>query len=142
MRYRATFITGLAVGFVLGARAGRERYEQMKTLARRATDNPAVQQAAGTAAAQATGLAKTARDKVSDKVQQRKPGFADTAIRKASERLPRRDKRTGTGADPGAETGTAPDDETGTAPGTGTDELGAGTDGVPSVPAPGSPADG
>src|SRR5215472_7875276 len=83
MRYRATFITGLAVGFVLGARAGRERYEQMKTLARRATDNPAVQQAAGTAAAQATGLAKTARDKV----QQRTPGFADTAIRKAGERL-------------------------------------------------------
>ena len=115
MRYRATFITGLAVGFVLGARAGRERYEQMKTLARRATDNPAVQQAAGAAAAQATGLAKTA----TSKVQQRAPGLADTA-RKASERLPGwRDKRAGTGAEPGA-----------------------GTDGVPSVPSPGGPTDG
>ena len=29
MRYRATFIAGFAVGFVVGARAGRERYEQM-----------------------------------------------------------------------------------------------------------------
>ena len=137
MRYRATFITGLAVGFVLGARAGRERYEQMKTLARRATDNPAVQQAAGTAAAQATGLAKTARDKV----QQRTPGFADTAIRKAGERLPGRAKRAGTGEEPGAETGAVPGAETGAVPGAGTDEPGAGTDGVPSVP-PGGPADG
>ena len=29
MRYRAMFLAGLAVGFVLGARAGRERYEQI-----------------------------------------------------------------------------------------------------------------
>ena len=29
MRYRATFLAGLAVGFVAGTRAGRERYEQM-----------------------------------------------------------------------------------------------------------------
>jgi hypothetical protein len=139
MRYRATFITGLAVGFVLGTRAGRERYEQMKTLARRATDNPAVQQAAGTAAAQASGLAKTARDKVSDQVQQRKPGFADTAIRKASGW---RDKRAGTGAEPGAGTGAASGAGTGAASGAGTGESGAGTDGVPSVPSPGDPADG
>ena len=116
MRYRATFFTGLAVGFVLGARAGRERYEQMKALARRATENPSVQQAAGTAAAQATDLAKTAKSKVTDKVQQRKPGFADTAIRKASERLPGwRDKQAGADAETG--------------------------DGVPPVPAPGGPAD-
>jgi hypothetical protein len=118
------FFVGLAVGFVLGTRAGRERYEQMKTLARRATDNPAVQQAAGAAAAQASSLAKTA----TDKVQQRKPAFADTAIRKASERLPGwREKRARTGAEPG--------------PGTGA-ESGAGTDGVPPVPAPGGPSDG
>jgi len=128
MRYRAMFFVGLAVGFVLGTRAGRERYEQMKTLARRATDNPAVQQAAGTAAAQASGLAKTARDKVTEQVQQRKPGFADSATRKASERLQGwRDKRAGTGADSDAGTGPEP---------------GAGTDGAPPVPAPGGPADG
>lgn len=85
MRYRATFLAGLATGFVLGARAGRERYEQMKKLARRAADNPAVQQAAGAAAAQATGLAKTARSKVTDQVQQRIPGLADAAKQKAGE---------------------------------------------------------
>jgi len=126
------FFVGLAVGFVLGTRAGRERYEQMKTLARRATDNPAVQQAAGTAAAQASNLAKTA----TNKVQQRKPAFADTAIRKASERLPGwRDKMAGTGAQSGTGTGA----ESGAGAGA---ESGAGTDGVPPVPAPGGPADG
>ena len=85
--YRITFFTGLAAGYVLGTRAGRERYEQMKKLARQAADNPAVQQAAGAAAAQATGLAKTATAKVTGKVQQRAPGLADAA-RKAGERLP------------------------------------------------------
>ena len=81
MRYRATFLAGLAAGFVVGTRAGRERYEQMKKAARRAADNPAVQQAAGAAAAQATGLAKNAVGKVTDKVQQRSPRLADVARR-------------------------------------------------------------
>jgi hypothetical protein len=49
MRYRIAFFAGLAAGFVIGARAGRERYEQLKKLARKAADSPAVQQAAGAA---------------------------------------------------------------------------------------------
>ena len=35
MRYRLTFIAGLATGYVLGARAGRERYEQLRKAAQR-----------------------------------------------------------------------------------------------------------
>ena len=34
MRYKASFITGVAAGYVLGARAGRERYEKIKRAAR------------------------------------------------------------------------------------------------------------
>jgi hypothetical protein len=118
MRYRATFAAGLAAGFVIGTRAGRERYEQLKKLARRAADSPAVQQAAGAAAAQATGLAKTATARVVEKVQQRTPGFADTALRKASERLP------------------------GRIPGWRGSQADAGqANGVPSVPAPDRPHD-
>ena len=108
MRYRATFAAGLAAGFVIGARAGRERYEQMKKLARRAADNPAVQQAAGAAAAKAAGLTK--------KVQQRTPGVAGAAMRKAGERLPGRLSRwqgdSGQEAANGGQPAPAPDSAT------------------------------
>jgi hypothetical protein len=67
MRYRLVFFIGLGIGFVLGTRAGRERYEQMRGLARKIADNPSVQQAAGTLQAQATGYAKTAGGKVADR---------------------------------------------------------------------------
>ncbi len=61
--YRITFIGGLAIGYVLGAQAGRERYEQLKQLARKAAESPAMQQTAGALQAQATATAKTAKDK-------------------------------------------------------------------------------
>ncbi|AGZ38488.1 hypothetical protein [Actinoplanes friuliensis] len=38
------FATGLAVGYVLGSRAGRERYEQIVAAARKAQDHPTVTQ--------------------------------------------------------------------------------------------------
>ena len=75
MRYRLVFITGLGIGFVLGARAGRERYEQIRRLARKAADSPAVQQAAGVIQAQATGYAKAAGGKVGDAIHGYVPGM-------------------------------------------------------------------
>lgn len=50
MRYRLTFITGVAVGYVLGAQAGRERYEQLRKGAQRVAQNPAVRNTAESAA--------------------------------------------------------------------------------------------
>jgi hypothetical protein len=41
------FLLGAAVGYVLGARAGRERYEQLRRTYERVADHPAVQGAAG-----------------------------------------------------------------------------------------------
>ena len=41
------FLLGAAVGYVLGARAGQERYEQLKRTYDRVVDHPAVQGAAG-----------------------------------------------------------------------------------------------
>ncbi len=75
MRYRFTFLIGLAVGFVIGARAGRERYEQLKRLASKAKDSPAMQQAAGAAQAQASSLAKAAKDRAAQSVGDRIPGM-------------------------------------------------------------------
>lgn len=44
MRFRAGMVIGGAVGYVLGARAGRERYEQIKRSAARMRTHPAVAQ--------------------------------------------------------------------------------------------------
>jgi hypothetical protein len=87
-KYRITFLSGLAAGFVLGARAGRERYEQIKRLSRRVTDSPAAQQAAGAVQAQAAGIAKAAKQKVTDQVQTRAPKLTDTAREKLGGRVP------------------------------------------------------
>lgn len=40
-------VIGIAVGYVLGSRAGRERYEQIQRWSARFADHPAVQGAAG-----------------------------------------------------------------------------------------------
>jgi hypothetical protein len=89
-KYRIGFVTGLALGFVLGTRAGRERYEQLKKAARAVADNPAVQQAAGAVQAQASGLAATAGTKIADGVRERVPQLAKTARAKVEGRLPGR----------------------------------------------------
>lgn len=53
-----------AVGYVLGARAGRERYEQIKSQVSRLWQNPKVQQAA----TRAEGLARDTAPRVQQKV--------------------------------------------------------------------------
>ncbi|WP_249345337.1 YtxH domain-containing protein [Microbispora sp. H11081] len=68
MRYKAMFATGLAVGYVLGTRAGRERYEQIKRFAQRFADSPTVQEAAGLVGAQASKVAGKAKDLAGDRV--------------------------------------------------------------------------
>ncbi|WP_213455103.1 hypothetical protein [Rhizomonospora bruguierae] len=64
MRGKLWFIGGLAAGFVLGARAGRERYEEIVTNARKVWEHPTVQEAAGVAQAQATKLYSESKDKL------------------------------------------------------------------------------
>ena len=73
MRYKMTFIAGAAVGFVLGARAGRERYEQLVQAAQRFVQNPAVRNAAESAAQQSRTAAVKAADTVTAKVGPRLP---------------------------------------------------------------------
>jgi hypothetical protein len=75
-RYRITFLSGLAAGFILGTRAGRERYEQIKRAGKRLAESPAAQQAAGAVQAQAAGFAKAARQRVTDELHDRMPKLA------------------------------------------------------------------
>ncbi|KTS04609.1 MULTISPECIES: hypothetical protein [Microbacterium] len=43
MRGKAALVVGLVAGYVLGARAGRERYEQIKAQAEKVWEQPVVQ---------------------------------------------------------------------------------------------------
>jgi hypothetical protein len=81
--YRISFVGGLAVGYVLGAQAGRERYEQLKQLARKAAESPAMQQTAGALQAQATATAKSAKEK------------ATTSVRKSASKVTNRTPASG-----------------------------------------------
>lgn len=65
MRGKLMFIGGLAAGFVLGTRAGREKYEELVQGARKVLDHPTVQEAAGVAQAQANRLYSEGKDKLS-----------------------------------------------------------------------------
>jgi hypothetical protein len=58
---KTTFVLGFAAGYVLGSKAGRERYEQIRAAARGLQENPAVQSAAGVLQQQASDLVAHAR---------------------------------------------------------------------------------
>jgi hypothetical protein len=64
MRGKLMFISGLAAGFVLGSRAGREKYEEIRTNAKKVWEHPTVQEAAGVAQAQANKLYTEGKDKL------------------------------------------------------------------------------
>jgi hypothetical protein len=64
MRGKLMFLTGLAAGFVLGSRAGREKYEEIRANAQKLWEHPTVQEAAGVAQAQANKLYTEGKDKL------------------------------------------------------------------------------
>lgn len=66
MRYKLTFVAGFTAGYVLGAKAGHERYEMIMDGWHRFTDNPAVQETAGVLQAQASGAVDNAKRAVTD----------------------------------------------------------------------------
>ncbi|MCX4449271.1 YtxH domain-containing protein [Streptomyces sp. NPDC087866] len=81
MRYRLTFIAGVALGYVLGTRAGRERYEQLKKSARQFAQNPAVRNTCETAAQSGREFAGKAYHAVGEKVGDKVPASVTDRVR-------------------------------------------------------------
>ncbi len=81
---RMVFAAGFATGYVVGTRAGREKYDQLVKMARATAEHPAVQQAAGVVQAQATGLAQ----KVGGQLQEKVPQMAHSAAHTVGDRIP------------------------------------------------------
>ena len=79
MRGRVGLFIGFGAGYVLGAKAGRDRYEQLHRLYQNVQASPAFQkatgkakEAVGTGLGQAKGLASEGVSKVSDAVKDRR----------------------------------------------------------------------
>lgn len=92
---KATLVVGLAAGYVLGTRDGRERYEQIKTQATRFVQDPRVQRKAS----QAQDLAKEKAPQASAKIADAAHKAGDKAASKV-----------------GRNTGTATESSTSTTP--------------------------
>jgi hypothetical protein len=61
---KLSFILGAAVGYLLGSRAGRERYEQLVATGRRVVGSQTVQATAGVLQAQLHELTGRTRERV------------------------------------------------------------------------------
>ena len=77
MRGKLVLLTGVAIGYVLGARAGRERYEEIKHALGRCWNSPPVQH-------QMHNVSDFARDKAPDVVDYLSAGAKKVVQRKSS----------------------------------------------------------
>lgn len=75
---KMTFALGMGVGYVLGTRSGRSRYEQMVTKARAVAERPEVRTVAGKVTDVVQEKVATAQSKVGDKLPSMLTGH-DTA---------------------------------------------------------------
>lgn len=77
---KITLGIGFAAGYVLGSRAGRERYEQIADMARSFANKPQVQKAADSVQGVAKDTASKTKDKVSDTVKSKTGGSSSDSI--------------------------------------------------------------
>ncbi|GII24622.1 hypothetical protein [Planosporangium mesophilum] len=78
MRGKLMFLAGLGAGFVLGTRAGREKYEELVQAARKVRENPTVQEAAGVVQEQANKIVSGGKEMMTDKLSNSK--IAETKV--------------------------------------------------------------
>ena len=78
---KPTLVIGFAAGYVLGSRAGRERYEQIADGARKFMGNPTVQSAASKAQETVATQAPVVADAVKDKATSAASAVADKVSR-------------------------------------------------------------
>lgn len=77
MKFRTGLAVGLGVGFILGARAGRERYDQMKAALEAVRDNEKVQRATAVADRSTVKIRRAAGEGLvtaSEKIKERAEG--------------------------------------------------------------------
>ena len=76
---RLLLLIGFAIGYVAGTAAGRERYEQIRSLSLRVKNNPQVQATAAATADKVKDAAPVVKDKVAEAA-----GTAASKVRSSS----------------------------------------------------------
>src|SRR6187401_3395310 len=69
MGRKLIFVTGVGIGYVLGTRAGREKFDRMAAQAHKFWESPTVQEAAGVVQAQAHRLYDDGRHAIAERVR-------------------------------------------------------------------------
>jgi hypothetical protein len=88
MRTKLTFLAGFVTGYVLGSKAGRARYDQIREAARAFASSPAVQSTANQIQHQASDALSSAKDRaggaLGEKWQEKKPAWLGHGAHSAS----------------------------------------------------------
>ncbi|AKU18300.1 YtxH domain-containing protein [Luteipulveratus mongoliensis] len=83
---KLSFLIGLGAGYVLGARAGKQRYEQLKSQANKVWENPSVQSKVGDVAEQVKAKAPAVTSAATSAAQS-----ATSAAQKAAHKVTSKD---------------------------------------------------
>jgi hypothetical protein len=81
---KPALLAAFGIGYLLGARAGRERYDAIVAKAQGLWQDPRVQEKAHQARVVAEEKAETARHAVQDKVQDKMPGHSSSTSTSSS----------------------------------------------------------
>jgi len=84
MKGKILLVVGLGIGYVLGTRAGRERYEEIKAAASKLWNDPRIQSSVD----QASDFVSDGAKKVVSQVTGSKPAARKPAVRKPAARKP------------------------------------------------------
>jgi gas vesicle protein len=79
MKFRTGVIIGFAAGYVLGAKAGRERYDQIRRAAKVVADNPPIRRVIDDSKELADAGTARAREAVSDQLHQASDAIRERA---------------------------------------------------------------
>jgi hypothetical protein len=77
MKLRTSLLIGFGIGYVLGAKAGRERYEQIRKATRTIAENPPVRQFLGEAKGLADAGTAKARESVAGQLRDASESIKD-----------------------------------------------------------------
>ena len=101
MKGKILFVAGLGLGYIFGTRAGREKYEQLKTTAQKFWNDPRLQKQVDAAQGFVKDQVDAAQDFVKDKAPEVAEFVTDNAkslVNKVSGKVPTPKKRPATGS--------------------------------------------